>query len=142
MKKLRVTLLFILIGISRMAMAQELPAEITTALKGDDVAKVTAYLTADNLNACYGNYSLLAQTIRYNAPKCFAAVMAKGANVNQVCNNYKSPLFFAAEYGRVDMAKSLVSKGADTQFKYKDDTLLSIAEKFKRDPMIEYLKTL
>src|ERR1700761_4015271 len=133
MKKLRILFVLILTSFGRLTLAQELPTDVLTALKTDDAATLSTYVTKGNLENCYGNYSLLAHSVRYNAKKCFDVLIAKGANVNHICGNYKSPLFFSAEYGRVDMAKILINKGADTKFKYHDATLLSVAQEYKRD---------
>ncbi|MEO7214934.1 ankyrin repeat domain-containing protein [Mucilaginibacter sp.] len=139
----------LLITIScKMASAQDDPAEIT-AISKDDSAQLSTFLTVNNVNACYGNYSMLSQAIRYNASKCFALLVEKGADVNKVCNGYVSPLMHAAKYGRLDMIKVLVAKGANIDFKYSGEyiaangeTPLTYAEKYKQTAVADYLRSL
>ena len=85
-------------------------------MKADDVAALSKIITKANVNDCYGNYSILSQTIRYKAPKCFDLIIATSADVNKVCNEYVPPLFHAAKYGSLEMVKVLVAKGADVNY--------------------------
>lgn len=146
MIKFMVLTLFCLAG--RMAMAQSLPADITTALKTDDTAAMVKFVTSDNLNTCYGQYSLLSQTIRYGAKKCFDYLIARGANVNVSCQGYVPPLMHAAKYGRLDMVKELVAKGADPNYTYNGDyepakgqNPLAYAEKYNQKDVADYLRS-
>ncbi len=127
--------------------AQGIPAEIETALKADDSEALNKLVTKDMVNTCYYDYSLLSQTVRLNAPKCFALLLEKGANVNLNCNGYVPPLMHAAKYGRLEMVKALLAKGANVNFKYEGDnesisgmTPLTYAEKYKQTVVVEYLK--
>ncbi len=141
--------MLLLVGLTRAASAQELPPEVGAALKSDDTTALVSFVTKDNVNACYGNYSLLSQTVRENAKKCFDFMIAHGANVNLSCNSYVPPLMHAAKYGRLEMAKVLVAKGADIKYTYNGDyepakgmTPLSYAEKFQQKEVADFLKSL
>jgi len=153
MKTIKI-LFFLLLTLSvKQLFAQEMPTDIAAALKADDTVKVAAYITEDNINNCYteGNwqYSLLAQTVRYNAKKCFDLLIAKGADVNKACEGYVPPLMHAAKYGRLDMVKILVAKGANVHYKYSGaytpangETPLTYAEKNNQTAVADYLRSL
>jgi ankyrin repeat protein len=145
--------LFALCAITRFASAQEMPAEMSAALKADDSVKMATLLTKDNLNNCYQEgtwqYSILAQTVRYGKMKCFNLVIAMGADVNKACNGYVPPLMHAAKYGRLEMAKILVAKGADVNYTYSGDytpaageTPLTYAAKNNQPTVADYLRSL
>jgi len=139
-------------GISRLTFAQEMPADLIAALKADDPPKLAAYVTADKINTCYTEghwgYTLLAQTVRANAKKCFDLVIEKDADVNKACEGYVPPLMHAAKYGRLDMVKVLVAKGANVNYKYSGEytpadgeTPLTYAEKNNQPAVAEYLRS-
>ena len=149
MKNLFALLCFVFV-IAGFAHAQDsAPDSLINAFKKDDVKALSGFLTKDKINNCFGNYSLLSQAIRYHAPKCFNLLIAKGADVNKICNNYVPPLMHAAKYGSLEMVKILVSKGADINFKYQGDYEPAISEtpetyaaKNNQPEIAEYLKSL
>lgn len=152
MKTRKILIVLVLSLVGRIAFAQELPAEVITSLRADDAAKLSAFVTNENINNCYiegdWQYTLLAQTIRYNAKKCFDLLIEKGADVNKACEGYVPPLMHAAKYGHLDMVKILVAKGADVKYKYSGDyqdadgeTPLSYAIKFNQTAVADYLRS-
>lgn len=153
MKTIKFLTVILLLSIARLAVAQEMPEDVITALKSDDATKLASFVTKDNINNCYTEgdwqYSLLAQTVRYNAKKCFDLLIEKGADVNRTCNGYVPPLMHAAKYGRLEMIKILVAKGADINYKYSGDysfadgdTPLTYAEKNDQKEAADYLRSL
>lgn len=152
MKKL--TLIFSLIVAASQLKAQtQLPAPMETALKADDATALEKLVTKDNVNTCYGNYSLLSNSIRYGAEKCFDLLLADGADVNKSCNGYVPPLMHAVKYGHLEMVKTLIAKGANKNYKFegefkgengpeKGDTPLTYAAKFEQDDIADYLNSL
>jgi ankyrin repeat protein len=152
MKMLKSILLLLLTGVSLHTFAQEMPADIKAALKADDPAKLSAFITKDNINNCYTDgswqYSLLAQTVRSNAKKCFDLLIEKGVDVNKACNGYVPPLMHAAKYGRLEMVKVLVAKGANVHYQYdgeyepaSGETPLTYAEKNNQSEVAAFLRT-
>jgi ankyrin repeat protein len=152
MKTIKNLILLFFAVITRTTFAQEMPADVKAALKADDPLKLSAFITKDNINNCYteGNwqYSLLAQTVRGNAKKCFDLLIEKGADVNKACEGYVPPLMHAAKYGSLDMVKTLVAKGANVHYKYDDEyepangeTPLTYAEKNNQPEIAAFLKT-
>jgi len=149
MKAIKISIFVFLICLVKIAAAQEVPLYLQTPLKSDDTVKLATLVNKDNLNTCYGKYSVLSDAVRLYAPKCFAWLIAKGANVNLSCDGYVPPLMHAAKYGHLDMVKVLVAKGADINYKYdgpteaiKGHTPLTYAEKFKQTDIADYLRSL
>lgn len=150
MKILKIFTLLILSSIVHLASAQEIPTEVASALQNDDATKLATYVTKDNINNCYSNYSLLSEAIRNDAKQCFELLITKSADVNKSCKGYVPPLMHAAKYGHLDMVKILVAKGANTKYVYdgtlkltngpeKGETPLSYAQKYERDDIADYL---
>jgi|GEM_PF-1528507 len=138
--------IFILMLVVVCAKAQKMPSRIFAALSDDDSSYLSALLTTDNLNECYGNYSLLSEAVRGNAINCFNLLIEKGVDVNKSCNGYVIPLMHAAKYGRLDMVKVLVEHGADVNYKYNGDyplakgkTPVTYAEMFNHQDIANYL---
>lgn len=134
-------LLFIAISVS----SQEIPSKIKLALKNDNSRALKKELTKENINKCYetGNssYSLLILSIKTNSKECFNLLIKKKANLNKDCSG-KTPLIYTAQNGRIEMAKRLIKKGADSKIKYKGRTALMYAKKYKEIALIEYLERL
>jgi len=149
---IRLSLVLAVILTAKTGVAQEMPAGITAAIKADDSAKLAPLLTKENVSACFleGSwmYSPLSQAIRHNSMKCFNLLIAMGANVNKACDGYVPPLMHAAKYGRLEMVKILVAKGADPKYKYSGDytpadgqTPLTYAEKNNQSAVADYLRS-
>ena len=125
------------------------PPVVLEAISDDDSVKLATFVTKDNVNECYGKYSILSHAVRIGSMKCFDFLIGKGADVNKVCDGYVPPLMHAAKYGRLEMAKKLIARGADAHYKYNGqqedligETPLSYAQKFQKDDMVLYLKSL
>jgi ankyrin repeat protein len=149
MKISKIYFLLFFIGLSASVRAQQMPAEITSALQVDDTVKLSIVLTKDNINACYGNYSVLSDAIRNNAANCFNWLIKNGADVNKSCSGYVPPLMHAAKYGRFEMVKILVAKGANINYKYEGSfepangqTPITYAEKYQHQDIADYLKSI
>jgi ankyrin repeat protein len=147
-KTIKLALFILLVATVTRVSAQEIPADVVAAIKTDDAAKLGVFITKDNINDCYGNYSLLSQTVRFGAMKCFTLLIEKGADVNKSCNGYVPPLMHAAKYGRLEMVKVLVAKGADVNYTYDGDytpakgqTPITYAETNRHPDVVEYLKS-
>src|SRR5258707_1330086 len=121
MKKLMLFSCLILVFGQLKAQTSQLPAPIETALKADDATALDKLINKDNVNNCYGNYSLLSDAIRFGAEKCFALLITKGADVNKSCNGYVPPLMHAVKYGNLEMVKTLIAKGANKNYKFDGD---------------------
>lgn len=133
--------------------AQEMPQAISEAINSDDPAALGSYISSSNVDACYfigdWQYTVLSQSIRKGAKKCFDFIIERKADVNKACEGYVPPIMHAAKYGRIDMIKVLVEKGANTTFTYsgsygpaKGETPLSYAEKYNQAEVATYLRSL
>ena len=143
----------ILCAIGNLLLAQEMPADMSAAIKADDSAKLATLITKENVSACFlegdWQYSPLSQTVRHNAMKCFNLLIAMGADVNKACDGYVPPLMHAAKYGRLEMVKILVAKGANPNYKYSGgytpadgETPLTYAQKNNQSAVADYLRSL
>ncbi|WP_214072610.1 ankyrin repeat domain-containing protein [Mucilaginibacter sp. dw_454] len=152
MKIQKLFLMFLLTAFSRLAFAQDVPADVFKAIKSDDAATLAKLVTKDNINNCYlegsWSYTLLSITIRSSAKKCFDLLIEKGADVNHACEGYVPPLMHAAKYGSLDMVKTLVAKGADVSYTYHGDysfadgkNPITYAEDNKQPAIAEYLRS-
>lgn len=152
MKFLKFSILLMFLTSTKILIAQSQALEIA-AVKADDVKQLSSLVNDKNLNACFpeGDYSytLLAQAVRNNAQKCFDILISKGANVNTSCDGYVPPIMHAAKYGRLEMLKVLIAKGADKNYVYHGEytpadgeTPLTYAEKYKQTAIVDYLKSL
>lgn len=142
MKSFITTVLFLItISIS----SQEVPSKIKLILKKDDAKGLKKELNKETINNCYevgsSSYSLLILSIKLNSKECFTALTNRKADVDKDCNG-KTPLIYAAKYGRLEMAKKLIKKGANFRKKYNGRTALDYAKKYKKTTLIEYLNSL
>lgn len=152
MKKL-ILIVTLIISFSQLKAQTQLPAVIEAALKADDATTLDKFINKDNVNACFGNYSVLSNAVRYGAAKCFDLLIAAGADVNKSCNGYVPPLMHAVKYGHLEMVKTLIAKGANKNYKFdgefkgengpeKGDTPMTYADKYGQDAIAEYLESL
>ena len=150
MKIFRLCLVVIFTGLWMEALAQDkLPDNIVNALRSDDSVGLSKLVNKENVNNCYGNYSLLSHAVRFNSAKCFNLLIGLGSDVNKSCNGYVPPLMHAAKYGRLEMAKVLVGKGADINYKYEGnfgpangETPMTYAEKNNHPEIADYIRSL
>tara|TARA_R100000935_G_scaffold27288_1_gene47348 strand:- start:25059 stop:25490 length:432 start_codon:yes stop_codon:yes gene_type:complete len=143
---MKTTLLLLILAFTLSLQAQELSKEIYTAFKDDTVATLQKASQYQNLNICYeaGNssYSLLSLSIKTNAENCFTQLLSeKEIDLNLACTG-KTPLHYAAKYGRLEMLKKLIDAGADISKAYKGRTPLDYAKKYENTELIEYLEQL
>lgn len=148
-----IVFLILLTSFGLKSFSQEMPQAISEAINSDDPAALGSYVGGSNVDACYfiggWQYSVLSQAIRKGAKKCFDFVIEQKADVNKACEGYVPPIMHAAKYGRLDMIKILVEKGAVIKFTYsgaytpaKGETPLSYAEKYNQTEVANYLRSL
>ncbi len=143
MKHLFFTLLFV---VTSLAVAQSVPDDIKSAIKGDNAVKFSKLVTDDNINVCYdtgnSNYTLLALTIKYEANECFKILVTKKANSEKACAS-KTPLMYAVKYGQLSMVKALVKAGADYKTENgRGQNATYYAKKYDQKEIYDYLKEL
>ena len=125
--------------------AQKVTSNIRYALKKDNAQALKKELRKDNLNNCFAvdnsTYTLLNLALKLNSKDCFLLLLKEKANVNKVCAG-KTPLLYAAKYGRLEMAKLLIKNGADAKITYRGRTALAYAKKYKNTALVTYLESL
>lgn len=85
--------------------------------------------------------SIFDYTITYNHPALFQKLIDSGIDVNQTRRKSRfTPLMAAVCYSRLDMAKTLLAKGADTQAQdHKGFKAIDFARKMRKRIMFELL---
>ena len=116
MKKFISATFFIAISIfANGLMAQEMPANQLKSFQKDNLQEFKTAFTQAEFNKCFNikdrSYDLLALAVRHERKNNFAFLINNTTDINRVCGN-NSPLIVAATYGRIDMAKALLKKGA------------------------------
>ncbi|WP_292008345.1 ankyrin repeat domain-containing protein, partial [Chryseobacterium sp.] len=95
-------------------------------------------------NKCFSikenSYNLLAYSVKYERKNVFNYLLNNNADVNQICDN-QSPLMVAGRYGKTDMAKTLLKKGANKNLKNeRGETAKDFAAKYENPAVAEILK--
>lgn len=137
-----------LVLMSYFGFAQTFSEELKSALKKDDPTALLSEIKAKklSLNDCFDidgtSYSLFAISIRMDKPKILETLISNKADLNKVCND-KTPLMYAAKYGKLEAAKALVKAGADLKIANQDkETALDYAIKYKNKELETYLTSL
>lgn len=138
--------LFLIFGILSGALfySQELTDQMKGMLKYDNIQEFSNYVKNEDLNKCFKvkeeHYSLLALSIKLDSKKFFSKLIEENADLNLACEE-KTPLMFAAKYGKAKFAKILLEKGADKAKKTsKGNTALDYAEKYQQPELIKILE--
>lgn len=134
MKKIISATLFIAISIFANGLfAQEMPANQLKSFQQDNLQEFKTAFTQEEYNKCFNikdrSYDLLSLAVRHERKNNFAFLINNTTDINRVCGN-NTPLIVAATYGRLDMAKALLKKGASKSTKNsKGETAKDIAIK-------------
>ena len=128
--------------------AQKINDNIKDAFKADDSEMLLTALKDEKLsiNDCFdiegSSYSLFALAIKMERKNIFNTLISNKAELNKVCAD-KTPLMYAAKYGKLEMAKTLVKAGANLKAVNKDnETALDYAKKYKMADLEAYFLTL
>lgn len=97
--------------------AQELSSSQINAIKSDDTELFKQEFAKENYNQCFdikeSSYNILAIAIKMDMLKIFSYLLNNDeVDINKICDN-KTPLMFAAKYGKEHLVKELIDKGAD-----------------------------
>jgi len=138
--------LIITIVLALQSQAQELSKDAYLAFKNDNPSALKSQLEYKNLNQCYeagtSSYTLLALSIKTGATQCFNLLVSEeNSNLDKNCSG-KTPLLYAAKYGRLNMLKKLLAAGADPTITHKNRSVLDYARKYEQEGIIAYLEKL
>lgn len=142
MKNVRFGLL-VLLGSMCLFGAQELNADQVYAFKYDDVEKFkTAF--AEKHNQCFlvnkKTYSPIVIAIKTDRIKVFQYLIDSKSDIEKSCED-KTPLMYAAQYGKLDMVKELLKAGAKKDVSNpKGNKALDYAVRENNTAIIELLK--
>lgn len=121
MKKIISATLFIAISIFANGLfAQQVSKIQRQAIQSDNIEKFTAAFPKADFDKCLNvkdqSYTMLSYSILNNKKAISNFLLSNKADVNKACNGI-TPLMNAAMYGNADMAKILLSKGANKDAK-------------------------
>jgi ankyrin repeat protein len=96
-------------------MAQEMPADQLRVFQKDNLQEFKTVFTTNDYNKCFNlkeySYDLLSLAVRFERKNNFDFLINNTSDINRLCGN-NTPLIVAATYGKKDMAKALLKKGA------------------------------
>ena len=144
MKKIIITTIALFITI--IVSGQISKSELRPIFKNDNLDALKKTLTSKNKDTCIDfkdtSYTLLVLSIRMNALKCFDYLLKNKASLEKICST-KTPLMYAAKYGKLNMAKKLIKAGAKLNTEsYNGRTAIDYAKKFEKREVYKYLKSL
>tara|TARA_R110002073_G_scaffold108336_3_gene243421 strand:+ start:88595 stop:89773 length:1179 start_codon:yes stop_codon:yes gene_type:complete len=123
----------------------KLPKEVLTAIIEGDITALDKIVTEGSLNTCFDieeqyavNY--LALSIENNSFTSLQYFVEKGADIELACFD-KTSLMYAVKYGRFEMVKYLLAKGADiNKVSVEGKTAFDYAIKYKHPEIETFLK--
>jgi hypothetical protein len=123
-----------------------LSAETLNAIKEGDLNKLKKIIANESLNNCFetefDTSNLMTISIYEDNIESLKYFVELGADIEHVCEN-KTPLMYAAKYGRFKMVKYLIKNGADINtVSIKGKTALSYSIQYKSPEIENYLKEL
>jgi ankyrin repeat protein len=109
--------LLILVLFAFYTLSASAQSNLKEIFESDDSIKLTEYLKSVEVDDCISlkksDYNLLALSIKFDAKSIFRDLVFKHhADLDKACED-KSPLMYAAKYGRMDMVQTMLDKGAD-----------------------------
>jgi len=124
--------------------AQEISKDQMKIFQTDNLQDFKKAFKKDDYNKCFAikenSYDLLSLSIKYERKNIFAFLLNNTTDINRICNN-QSPLMVAARYGKDEMAKSLLAKGANKALKNANgETAKDFSVKFEKTKLTSILK--
>jgi len=139
---------FMLLTISYLAQAQQLTDEMKRSFKLDDPNTLLSEVKGNNhkVDDCFEvegiSYTLLSLSIKTGRPNIFKTLLSNKVDLNKICSD-KSPLMFAAKYGKLALAKELLTAGAKLDVtNAENQTALDYAIKYQHQEIVSYLTSL
>lgn len=145
MKKFISATLFIAISLFANGLfAQEISKNQMKIFQTDNLQNFKKAFNKDDYNKCFAikenSYDLLALSVKYERKNIFNFLLSNSSDINRICNN-QSPLMVAARYGKQDMAKSLIAKGANKTLKNANgETAKDFSVKYEKADVTNLLK--
>lgn len=136
MKKIISATFFIAISIFATGLfAQEMDADQLKNFQTDNLQNLEKVFTDEDYNKCFNikaqSLDLLTLSVHYEKKNNFNFLLTKTKDMNRTCGS-DTALMTAAKYGRTEMAKELLKKGAKKSLKNSyGETAKDIAVKNK-----------
>lgn len=145
MKKIISTILIFGISVfTNLLFAQEISKDQMKAFQSDNIEAFKKAFSKNDYNTCFTvketSYTLLSYSVKYERKNILNYLLSNNANVNKACDN-QTPLMVAARYGKADLAKLLLKKGANKTLKNeKGETAKDFSVKYEKPLLTEILK--
>ncbi|MCW3160259.1 ankyrin repeat domain-containing protein [Chryseobacterium oryctis] len=145
MKKIiSTTLVFGFFLFANSLFAQEISKEQMLAFQSDKVESFKTAFSKEDYDKCFAvkenSYSLLSYSIKYERKNIFNHLLNSGVDINKSCDN-QTPLMVAARYGKVELGKALIKKGANKNTKNNSgETAKDFSAKYKHPEFAAVLK--
>jgi len=142
--KIYTILLLLFIATTQGVRGQELDETKLNAFKADDTTIFRKEFRAEDYDKCFtikeSAYSPLLIAIKMDKPNIFSFLLESNIDLNRICDD-KTPLMYAAKYGKTAFAKQLLKKGADKNIiSPEGKTALDYAEKYKNYNISDILR--
>lgn len=123
--------------------AQEMPGNQMRIFQTDNLLEFKKAFTKDDYNKCFNikerSYDLLSLSVKHERKNNFAFLINNTTDINRICDK-ETPLMVAATYGKLEMAKALLKKGANKSLKNSNgETAKDIAIKNKHTELAKVL---
>nr|WP_314495427.1 ankyrin repeat domain-containing protein [uncultured Chryseobacterium sp.] len=119
-KIISATLLIAISIFANSLFAQEMPADQLRIFQTDNLQEFKNVFTKDDYNKCFNikerSYDLLTLSVQYDKKNIFDFLINNTTDINRTCGS-DAALMKAATYGRSEMAKALLKKGASKSLK-------------------------
>ena len=140
MKRLNIFLLLIIGTLGCQSQTNTAPHPILAAIQAGNLTKVQQFLEDnEDINTSYAGYTLLCAAVKTDQKEIVEYLLENGANMNKMSNE-KTPLMYAAKYGRLAIAKILVQRGVDKKVENsRGRTALDYAYRYKKPKLIVFL---
>lgn len=124
--------------------AQQIDKEQRKIFQTDNVEAFKRVFSQTDFNKCLmvkeNSFDLLSYSVKYERKNIFNFLLGKTSDINRLCGD-QSPLMVAARYGKTDMAKTLLQKGANKTLKNSaGETAKDLAVKYEKPALVEILK--
>lgn len=110
---------------------------ILKSVQVGDLNEVKNFIeTHHDIDAYHNGYTLLCGAIKTDQIAIITYLINQGADLKKMSNK-KTPLMYAAKYGRLEIAKLLIQKGANkNSLSPRGKTALDYAKKYKQTDLI------
>lgn len=136
------SLLFVFMA--TVSLAQDRAERIYRAVANEHISALDKLVDSTNVNECLdfkgGSYVPLVFAFKKDAMESLDHLLKiPSIDINKSCTG-KTPVLYAAKYGKLDILKKLIAHGADIRITNKGRSAIDYAKRYKHRDVYEYLK--